>query len=233
MDAYDRQARLYPAAAVAAPATLLALTLLSLPKWWSGLIGFAVTGGLHLIVVQIVRDLGTGQQTKLFGLWGGTPTTVRMRWASATNRTLHQRRHDDVAAGTGVALPTAEQEVADPAAADEAYETAATVLREKTRNADEHGMVKTEVTHYGFRRNLYGCRPFGIAVAAVCALAEVVLALLGWRNVVDANVPLMLAVAVISVTWFAGWILVVTPTFVRRSADRYADSLISASTRLK
>ena len=233
MDAYDRQARLYPAAAVAAPATLLALMLFSLPKWWSGLIGFIVAGGLHLIIVQIVRDLGTEQQPNLFKMWGGTPTTVRLRWASAANTTLHQRRHDDVAAGTGVTLPTAEQEVADPAAADEAYETAATVLREKTRNADEHGMVKTEVTHYGFRRNLYGCRPFGVAVAAVCALAEVVLALLGSRNIVETNVPLMVVAAVASGIWLAGWVLVITPTFVRRSADRYADSLINASARLK
>lgn len=232
MDAYDRQARLYPAAAVAAPATLLALMLFSLPKWWSGLIAFAVTGGLHLIVVQIVRDLGTKRQPHLWKMWGGTPTTVRLRWASAVNPVLHQRRHDDVAAATGIALPNAQEESANPAAADQTYEAAASLLRDATRNADEHPLVKAEVTHYGFRRNLYGCRPFGVAVAAICGLVEVAIAVFSAHGAVDANIPLMIAGATASGVWLLGWLVVVTPNFVRRSADRYADALIAASSSL-
>lgn len=232
MDTYDRNARLYPAMAVAAPATLFALTLFALPNWWSGLVGFALAGGLHVLVVQVVRDLGSGQQPSLYEKWGGAPTTVRLRWAEATNSILHRRRHGNVSSSTGIDLPDAQTEAADPAAADEAYEAATAVLKELTRNGADHPLVQAEVTQYGFRRNLYGCRPYGIAVAALAALGELSLALVSFRDDVIVSTPLMFVAFGFSTVWVVGWLRLVTPDFVRLGGDRYAEALIGAAATL-
>lgn len=232
MDAYDRKARLYPAACVILPFTLLALMLFSLPQWWSGLIGFLAAGGLHVPVVLAVRDLGTRKQPGLWASWGGAPTTVRLRWATAQNHLLQQERHADVQSATGIPMPTQSEEAANPDAADAAYEAAADRLRQGTRNEQDFPLVKTELTNYGYRRNLYGCRAIGIGVALLALVAEVILAVLGWRETIDVPPALMLAAGVVSLLWTLGWVFLVTPDFVRRDADRYADSLISAASAL-
>ncbi len=232
MDAYDRKARLYPAACVILPITLLTLLLFSLPQWWSGLIGFLAAGGLHIPVLLAVRDLGAREQDGLWTSWGGAPTTVRLRWATAQNYLIQQQRHDDVQAATGVRLPTEKEESADLAAADSAYEAAAERLRQATRSQQDFPLVKTELTNYGYRRNLYGCRHIGIGVAFLALLLEVILAILGWCEVIGVPPALMLAAGGVSLVWATGWNYLVTPDFVRRDADRYADALINAASKI-
>jgi hypothetical protein len=232
MDAYDRKARLYPAAVVIFPLTLLGLVLFSLPEWWKGLVTFAAAGGLHVLVIQVVRDLGAGKQDALWASWGGAPTTLLLRWAGKTNLIQQQQRHTAVEMATGVNLPTQQKEAADQEGADAIYESAADVLRAKARGGD-FALVMAETANYGFRRNLYGCRPFGIGVAALVSVAEVMLALLGARDVVEVSPALMIVAAVFSAMWLAGWVFVVTSAFVRRAAERYAQALILAASTVR
>lgn len=233
MDSYDRKARLYPAACVLAPVTLLAVLLFTLPQWWSGLLGFLAAGGFHVLVIQVVRDRGTKVQPQLWKTWGVTPTTAKLRWAGAENKVLHQHRHADVAAATGVNLPTAEEEAVDSADADIAYDAAASLLREKTRNESDFPLVKAELINYGYRRNLYACRVHGVVIAALVLIIQLGMVALSWKQIFDAPVTLLLIGAAATFIWLLVWIFVVTPNFVRRSADRYADTLISAASGMK
>ncbi|MGK5171815.1 hypothetical protein [Geodermatophilus sp. CPCC 205761] len=228
MDAYDRKARLYPAAVVIFPLTLLGLLLFSLPDWWKGLATFAAAGGLHVPVMHLVRDRGAGKQDALWEGWGGPPTTLLLRWTGKTNVIQQKQRHTAVASATGLSLPSPEEETANPADADAVYESAVDLLRAKTRG-EVFSLVQAENANYGFRRNLYGCRAFGIAVALIIAIAEGVLAILGIRHVVEVSPALMFVAAGTSLLWLAGWIFTVTPAFVKRDADRYALALVLAA----
>ena len=100
-----------------------------------------------------------------------------MRWAGKTNL-IQQQSHSAVEAATGVDLPTQHDEIADQAGNDAIYESAVEVLRAKIRG-DDFPLVVVETANYGFRRNLCGCRPFGIGVAALVSVAEVALAVPG------------------------------------------------------
>ena len=228
LDAYDRNARLYPALVVMLPITVLAALLFSL-EWWSGIIGLATATGLHVFVVTLVRDRGTGVETKLWDSWGGRPSTVRMMWSNATNPMLHQRRLDSVETATGVTLPTQAEEVADPADARMRYETASDLLRDLTRDKATHPRVKTELTNYGYRRNLYGCRPLGVVAAVAAFVCEASLALVAYFSTVDISFLTPFLGALVSAAWLLVWLFVVNPGFVKRDADRYADALISSA----
>jgi hypothetical protein len=232
MDAYDRKARLYPAAVVIFPLTLLGLVLFSLPERWKGLVTLAAAGGLHVLVIHVVRDLGAGKQDALWASWGRAPTTLLLRWAGKTNLIQQQQRHTVVGVATGVNLPTQQEEAADQAGTDAIYESAVEVLRAKTRG-DDFPLVVAESANYGFRRNLYGCRPFGIGVAALASAAEVVLAVLGGRDILEISPALMIVAAIFSALWLAGWVFIVIPAFVKRDAERYAQALILAAFMVK
>jgi hypothetical protein len=229
VDAYDRTARLYPALLVAAPFTLFALTLLSLPDAWQKAASLIAAGGLHVLLIQWVRDRGLSAQKTLWADWGGPPTTRMLRWSNATNLTLQTRRHEDVGKATGVPLPTAEEEAADPESADDCYETAVTVLRQRTRSGDDYPLVQAENAHYGFRRNLYGCKPLGIGFAATAAAIEIALVILSWLGVVDLPPGWLLLAALLSGAAIVAWRKWITPGFVETAANKYAEELLSAA----
>lgn len=228
MDAYDRKARLYPAALVFAPMTVLVLTLFGTPAWWSGFVAFVTAGGLHFALIQVVRDRGHRKEQALWDSWGGPPTTRMLRWSESGNPVLQQRRHDEVAAIAGHPLPTRAEEAADATNADHHYEAAVSVLRDRTRKKD-FALVEAQNTNYGYRRNTYGCKPFGIAVALATGAGQVTVAILALKDVLDVPASLMFVGAGASLVWLLFWAFVVTPSFVRRAAERYAEALLAAA----
>lgn len=60
-----------------------------------------------------------------------------------------------------------EQEQADPTAADHSYAAAVAVLREATRDTNRYPLVFAENVSYGFRRNCWAIRPFGIVTSSL------------------------------------------------------------------
>jgi hypothetical protein len=67
----------------------------------------------------------------------------------------------------GLRLPTEAEEVQDPEGADAVYELAVGALRERTRDTNQYPPVPSENARYGFRRNVLGLRPYGIATSLI------------------------------------------------------------------
>lgn len=232
MDAYDRKARLAPALCAALPVTVLVLALLGWARSVTTLSAVAGAAGVHLWIIQIVRDRGAAKQPDLWRSWGGPPTVVRLRWVNASNWVLHRRRFEDIETATGVKMPSAKKEDADPHGADQVYETAVAVLRQLTRDGNQFPLVKTENANYGFRRNLYGLRLIALTCAGVVCIISAALAVLGARGTLDMSPFLPGAVGAVALILAAAWAFIVNPDFVRRDADRYADALLAAASTL-
>jgi hypothetical protein len=227
-DSYDRNARLYPALIAASPVTLLAFILFGAEHWWSGLIGLAVATGVHFLIVQFVGDMGVRLQSNLWNAWGGAPTSQLLRWREHPRRKI-ENRHSTVSRVTGLRLATSTEEQESGDDADEGYEEAVRVLRELTRDRVTFPRVRADLENYGFRRNLLGLKPIGIAVAATAVLAGAGFAIWHWLQL-----PTWagLVVSIFGPIWLLLWILVISPDFVRPAANRYADALLGAAESL-
>jgi nucleoside phosphorylase len=118
-------------------------------------------------------------------------------------------------------LPTASEEQADPAGADEAYAAAVRTLRALT--ASSH-VVRVENRNYGFRRNLFGLRPTGLLAVAVSLAITVVWACLSPRAVTE--LPLLGVLAGVDVALLVLWFAVVREPWVREAAWIYAERLL-------
>jgi peptidoglycan/LPS O-acetylase OafA/YrhL len=232
LDAYDRSARLAPAYLVFLPAVVFVIVFaLGTSEWWSKLGGVLVASGAPLLAVQWGRSGGRGKQPLLYERWGGSPTVRLLRFQGASNVAAVQQRHDAIARSTGIELPTADEERGNPKAADDVYETAVTSLRELTRGED-FPLVLKENTAYGFRRNVWGRKPYGVAIAGLVValgLALLVASALGvdsidrWAAVIAAAFALIALVV---------WVLVVTENWVRDAGDAYASRLLDSALRL-
>ncbi len=85
-------------------------------------------------------------------------------------------------------------------------------------------MVHKRLIDYGFRRNLLGLRPVGVAVALTVALtASIQIGLAISSASYDGT---QLAVLLTSVVWAIGWFALVGERAVIRAADRYAEMLL-------
>lgn len=229
MDEYDRKARLYPVAMVLLPATILAILLFTLPHWSSGVAALLVASGLHVPVLFLVRDLGARAQVNLWRLWGGAPTTLLLRSGGSDNYVLHEQRLSNIERATGISLPRADVARENPRSADEAYEAATAILRNQTRDSSKFPLVFNELKNYGYRRNLYGCKPVGLAISFVALAIEVALIIAASRGVSEISMEAMLVGAGVSCLWIGIWTYWVTPSFVRQDADRYARALIDSA----
>ncbi len=191
-------------------------------KLWS-LIGFAALPFAALTA----SHYGNAVQGEL---WGSAPATCRLRFAGSGNASEVRRRHRDVeqALNDGLVLPSETEEAENPGAAAAEYAAAVRRLINKVRNHRAPALLATENANYGFSRNLYGLKRIDLMVAlGVFVISLVAAAGLGtWRGPTTA-LPFLLP-TLVSVAAIVGW-RVVTPTWVRRSADADADRLMEAA----
>jgi len=136
--------------------------------------GFGVAAGLSFFLAEIARDAGKAKEPGLFRAWGGTPTTQLLRHQNkGVNANLRERWHKRIEALTGSKLPSAAREAKAPAEADALYEAAVYEIRERRRSVEAGSLFFKENVSYGFRRNLWGMKPAGCALSALCLVASI------------------------------------------------------------
>ncbi len=224
LDSYTRRARIAPASLVAIPAVGVLVAGLTSPSTLARISAIAV-GGVGLVLAGLVRDRGRAIQDALWRSWGGSPTVQRFRWRDADDPETVRRLHEDISLVIERPLPDMEDEARDPTAADSAYDDAVAVLRERTRDRARFPLVFEENADYGFRQNALGLRWVGAGVAVVGVVISVTFAIRGQH---EHDLVRWATPALISSGCLLVWTIVVTPRWVRRAADRYADRLLGA-----
>ena len=234
MDTYTRTARLQPALLVALPLGLATLAWFpsQLPGW--GVIwGLVVWCGGTVLLAQLGREVGRHKEPMLFELWGGKPTTRMLRHRGGTNKTTLARWHRKLQElMRGMKMPSLEDEAADPDQADAVYESCSLFLREQTRDRTKFPLVFEENCNYGFRRNVWGLRPFGIATTLLGMFAVGALVVVNTRvRRVDTQ-PIVYLAGGVNAMLLVAWCVLVSPDWVKKSAEAYSEGLLSSCDNL-
>ena len=143
-DLYTFRARIQPALAVALPLGFLMFALLPGHHFFvTAFFGLLGAAGGTAVLAQVGRDRGSRKQDELWESWGGAPTTRLLR-----------HRH----------IP------GDPESADARYREVTLALQGATRDRSRFELVFAENVNYGFRRNMWGLKPWGLPMALALAL---------------------------------------------------------------
>ncbi|WP_158899726.1 hypothetical protein [Burkholderia sp. L27(2015)] len=237
LDPYDLKARLFPALLVLIPA--IAFVILT---WGSqhpvvvSLSSLLMFCGGPYALASIVRTWGQRAQVRLYKRWEAQPTTLLLRHRDLrlANQTK-LRYHDLVRTKLLLTIPSAMEEAEDAASADGAYEAAANALRPLTNNTTKFPLLFKELTAYGYNRNAYGSRWFGLATCLLAALAALgksgVLSM--HRPIVELtrmeDVPLSEGLVLLLSLGFATlWLFHFTPRTVQQAGVSYALRLYEA-----
>jgi len=231
LDQYQRTAHLQPAMIVVAPISVIAF--LWAPKA-SALVGTFVSGvatlGLLNLLMQFGRSKGRKVQRLMISETGALPSALALRHADPHVPAGLKKRYHLALAKHGFPMPSEHEESADPAGALEAYKAASAWLPDQTRDQKKFELLHAENRGYGFRRNLLGLKPIGIAVISICLVIN---AILTWiyrsdldRLTVSAIVSIALVIGVIS------WLFVVNRAFVEDAGWAYAERQLAACEKI-
>lgn len=221
-DAYSLHAQWAPVLAAVAPLIIAAPAVVGV----EGVAGAAILACLPPMLAQAARDRGKALEPSLWASWGGPPTTRLLRHRDRTVPEITKARYFAVLARTAsIVRPAAEEEVADPDAADEIYASAGDWLRPMTRAHAGTSLVAAKNASYGFARNLLGIRWIGFAIAAATAVCMAALAY-HRCGVPNGDFRESGVASLIATICAALWIVAVTPNSVRSAADAYARALL-------
>ena len=231
-DPYDRKARATPALLTVLPVVApLVCQFGAKNPVLTGIVGVLGTCGAIYAAASIARGRGKLLEESLVKEWGGMPTTILLRHCDSHLESGTKRRyHLDALVRLGIQLPTAVQEEADPAAADDAYRSVARRLRELTRE-DKKLLLKENIA-YGFHRNMLAMKGIGIFLSILGVIYG--LALAGAINLdpfafdVHGLLPPGLSgglTLLVSLAMFAAWIGYFNKAQVRVMGNVYAERL--------
>ncbi|WP_238349258.1 hypothetical protein [Pseudomonas putida] len=159
------------------------------------------------------------------------PTTIALRHRDRfLDGVSKQRYHTAITAKLGIAMPTAEEELANPEQADDTYIGATKRLRELTRSNKQ--LLLKENIAYGFHRNMLAMKPVGIASCLVGVLYGLLIAKVlqvtpphfNPMHFADPGLAAGLTL-LISLALLAAWLLYFDQDSVRRMGFVYAERL--------
>lgn len=242
-DAYGRQARLYPALFTFLPAIVFAAALfpsLLLGSVGPALVAVAVACGAIFLLADVARSRGRRLEPLLRREWGGWPTTIWLRHGSDhLPAPTRARYHAHLAANIpGLSFPTEHEEASDPTAADAMYSSAIEWLKERARG---DALVERENASYGFRRNMLGMKPVGIAIALLSIVGGLLIAasherqnatiLAFIRSAVSGTPATIFGSITLSIVVLIIWLFVVNRSWVRDAGNAYARALLAMCDR--
>lgn len=219
-DEYAWKARVLPALVLISPASICAL-IFGWLNWVAVALSLLATLGVIFLVSQVVRSFGTKAEGKLVRAWNGMPTTHLLRINGTANRTLMTLRRTKIETLFDIKLPTKQLEQRNASRADEEYVAATRSLISLVRSKkDKFPRVHEENINYGFRRNLLGLKPSGIALNISLFIGLGVGAqLTGW------TLQIFLSLTVVGL-YLLLWLFIVNISWVREAADSYANRLL-------
>lgn len=222
-DRYERKARLLPGLIVAIGPALTAGALLNELSAWYAAASAAV--GVELLAAILLghyaRARGRAIEPSLWQSWGGPPTTRWLRPADAECSDQQKSKwRGAIKRLTGMTIPASVPEGATEAHVDQTITEATRQLRYVLRDRPKAAILQTHNEDYGFARNLYAVRFLWVALAGICVVCSGAAFYFGMKAYAALGV---------SATVFAISILVASelPKYVRRCADRYAESLFA------
>lgn len=228
-DTYGRKARLQPTLYVILPLVLtLFVWVPSVYNIWATIISFAASWGVLTLLTGLTREKGRAAEKKLYAEWGDKPTTIWFRQSDTNLDDTTKKRYYAFLENNieGWKAPTSEEERIDPKSCDGRYDSATKWLLEYTRNTTDFPLVFKELISYGFRRNLYGMKAFGVAVSLIAIIVN--FSLIYFMN--PSGTLLFLSIALIAGSLLSVliWYFVVTKDWVKDSAHAYARALLAS-----
>lgn len=231
-DKYSVNARLIPALIVLLPIGLSAASLFP-QKFlgWDLIVWLGASSGIGIFLEQLVRDKGKAKEFYLFDRWEGDPVVLMLSHHKSTMNPATLGRYHQKLSNLGIKIPPAHSEPASYKELHDIYEPAKSLLKSKTRDEEKFAMIFTESVNYGFRRNLWGMKPYALIFTIFSTCLVIAQIYPQWRDLSDAR-PVVWVALMLDILFLLIWIFYIRPEWIRMTRNEYAKQLLYACDQL-
>jgi len=232
MDRYNLTARFYPMMLFYLPVLFMLLTIgWDITKYAQYGTSLGVAGMLSYLLANMGRDAGKQKEPNLWKSWGGAPTTQLFRWSNNVIDVYTKARyHKKMQRACAVPYELDDLfEHDQPYDADEIYRSWTKFVIGQTRDTSKYRLIFKENMSYGFRRNLWGLKPYAIILLLVLMTINYlffVISVGDWR--LECLPVFFFTIESLLFILFLFWIFIVTPKWVSIPAFAYAERLQEA-----
>lgn len=235
MNTYSLKARIYPVILSLLPILIIGILFsIEFQNFYQGLGSIGLSGVLFFLFSQLGRDRGKKKEKQLWEEWGGSPTTQLFRFSndtidSITKKTYHDTMNKLVSSSV---IPSIEEEEKSPEICDEVYKSWTKLLLSKTRDTSKFNLLFSENINYGFRRNMYGLKPFSIIVILLLCVVIWISNYLtnNGFNFMDKSTLVQQFILMISLVF---WVFVVSKEWIKVPAFSYGERLLETINEIK
>lgn len=231
-DNYTLKARFYPVIIVFLPIFVLGVFYSYEFKSLNQLLGSAtIVGVFTYLFSQLGRDQGKKKEADLWATWGGSPSIQILRLRDKhIDKLTKQRYHEKLQNLCPVSvIPDSTLESKNPEEADEVYKSWCKYLISQTRDKQKFSLLLKDNTSYGFRRNLWGLKPYALILTVLLLIGNYLFLAYKCQN----YNPLTLSthfqyssLALLVVILF--WVIIVNRNWIKLIAFSYAERLCEA-----
>lgn len=176
---YERNARLFPAVIVLVPVLVAVYAMFpDTVNYFSATIGSVFFLAFCFLLGKLSRNIGKRKEEELIKKWDGLPTTrfLRHRDKSIDIHTKGRYHNFLEKHVPNLGIPTADVELADSINADIVYKSAAKWLLNKTRDTSKYNLLFRENISYGFARNFWALKYWGLLLNVTVLIVTIVFA---------------------------------------------------------
>lgn len=224
-DRYERKTRLLPGLLLAAvPALTAGAVLQEFTEWYTAAsLAVGVEFMVAIVLGQFARARGRRIEEILWKSWGGPPSTRWLRpWDQTCSDQQKMKWRGAIKRLTGLSLSASVPEGGSQEDVDRLNTDATRQLRYVLRDNPEATILATHNEDYGFARNLCGVRWCLVALSSACLVGCGVAFAFELRPYLGLAVSGAFTVASIVIAREL-------PEYVKRCADRYAESLFATA----
>lgn len=229
-DIYALKARLYPMLLFFLPLFTTLISFFFLVENYQKLFFPAgVISALSFLLSQLGRDAGKKKQNALWIGWGGAPCEQLLSYRNGVvNKTIKKRYHDKLSLlHPQSSILSEAYETRNPDSSQEIYGSWVKYLISKTRDTTRFHLLYKENINYGFRRNLWGMKPYSIFLILFLLVASYFYC----SRVIGFSNPLLfsaeyLANSIFLIVALFFWIFIVSEHWVKLTAFSYAERLL-------
>lgn len=228
-DNYTLKARYYPVIILFFP--IIVLGLFYSFQFDSTIHAFAsvsAASALTYLFSQLGRDQGKLKEPALWKSWGGSPSIQIFRLRNEhLDKHTKQRYHQRLLSLCPVdVIPDLEMETNNPNSADEVYKAWSKYLISQTRDTKKYALLFKDNISYGFRRNLWGLKPFAVFIILGLVIGNYLFWVFRMDQWIPVEFPLSFMYSTIALLLLlCFWLFIVTKNWVRIPAFSYAERL--------
>ncbi|WP_062565173.1 hypothetical protein [Pseudoalteromonas shioyasakiensis] len=168
-DTYSLRARIKPAAFIVLPIALSIITFYEPARTAGGvLITFLTSFGVMSYTANQMSTQGNIVQKRLFNKWGGSPSTILLRYSNDEIDVNTKQRYQKFLSKhiPGYEAITPEEEAANPLITERKYESAIKYLLEHTRDKQKYNLIFSELITYGYSRNTFAFKWLSVVISS-------------------------------------------------------------------